>query len=555
MTAFADILILNARVLTMDEAHPKAEAVAIAGNRILAVGSASELGRLKAPSTRIIDAAGATVMPGFNEAHMHIFMGSVSLQQLNLFGIRGLDAMREAVQAYAAKHPDEPVLIGGSADYTMLGEDHAISRHDLDLALPDRALLLYAPDHHTAWANTKALEMAGLLHGRDVGIGNEVVMGPDGLATGELRETNAISPVARLSSTGGREGLGIGTGGDPEDVTPEQRAADRAILKRGLEFCASQGLTSLQNFDGNRYQLEIMADLERSGELPVRIRIPFHMKNFMDLDRLETAVQFRKDFASDMVRGDFVKVFMDGVLDSQTAYMLDGYGDRPDYNSEPLFAPDRWQAIANRADALGLQIAVHAIGSAAVRRTLDGFQGAIRANGRRDSRHRIEHIELIDPADIPRFAELGVVASMQPVHVPGGSCFPLEPTATRIGEDRWQYAYAWRTLKDAGARMVFATDWPISPVSPFGCIENALTRSLWKKDLPDQRMTLQEALHAYTVEGAWVEFMEDRKGKLKPGYLADIVVLSADIHATPHDRIADLASVVTICDGRIVYEA
>lgn len=555
MTEFADILIRNGRVRTMDDGAPAAQSVAIAGNRILAVGSDGDLASLAGPQTRIIDAGGATVMPGFNEAHMHIFMGSVSLSQLNLFGVRGMAALTEAVRVYAAENPDEPVLIGGSADYTMLGEGRAVTRHDLDAALPDRPLLLYAPDHHTAWANTKALELAGLIHGRDVGIGNEVVLGADGLATGELRETNAISPVARLASTGGREGLGIATGGDPENVTAEQRATDRAILKRGLQHCAAEGLTSLQNFDGNRYQLEIMADLERSGELPVRIRLPFHMKNFMALDRLETALDFRRDFASDMVRGDFVKVFMDGVLDSQTAYMLGGYGDRPDYDCEPLFSPEAWQAIARKADALGLQIAVHAIGSAAVRQTLDGFEAARRQNGARDSRHRIEHIEVIDPADIPRFADLGVVASMQPVHVPGGTCFPLEPTATRIGADRWPYAYAWRTLKDAGARMVFATDWPISPVSPFACIQNALTRRPWGEGLPDQRMTLNEALHAYTVEGAWVEFMEDRKGRLKPGYLADIVVLSEDIATTPHDRIAGLKSRVTICDGRIVHEA
>jgi len=235
--------------------------------------------------------------------------------------------------------------------------------------------------------------------------------------------------------------------------------------------------------------------------------------------------------------------------------MLDGYGDRPDYDCEPLFTREAFDAVATKADSLGLQVAVHAIGSAAVRQTLDGYEAAIKANGKRDSRHRIEHIEIIHPDDIPRFQELGVVASMQPVHVPGGSCFPLEPTVTRLGEDRWKYAYAWRTIKDAGARMVFATDWPISPVSPFECIQNALTRKPWGEGDPDQRMTLQESLYAYTAEGAWVEFMEDRKGKLKPGFLADIVVLSQDIEAAAPDRVAEVRPRVTICDGRITHEA
>jgi predicted amidohydrolase YtcJ len=555
MSQTADLINRNARVLTMDETAPKAEAVAIVGNRILAVGGNDEVMALAGGSTRVIDAKSATVMPGFNEAHMHIFMGSLSLVQLNLHAVHGFDAMKSAILDYAANNPDEPVLLAYSADYGILGELGPTTRHHLDAILPDRPFMMYAPDHHTAWANTAALKLADLLHGRDVGIGNEVVMGEDGLATGELRETNAITPVARLASTGGREGLGIATGGDPENLTPEQRAVDRAILKRGLEYCASEGLTSLQNFDGNLYQLELMADLEAAGELPVRIRIPFHMKNFMDLSMLNKAAQWKKRFASDMVRGDFVKVFMDGVIDSQTAYMLDGYGDRPDYDCEPLFTAEAFDAVATKADSLGLQVAVHAIGSAAVRQTLDGYEAAIKANGKRDSRHRIEHIEIIHPDDIPRFKELGVVASMQPVHVPGGSCFPLEPTVTRLGEDRWKYAYAWRTLKDAGARMVFATDWPISPVSPFECIQNALTRKPWRKGDPDQRMTLQESLYAYTAEGAWVEFMEDRKGKLKPGFLADIVVLSQDIEAAAPDRVADVRPRITICDGRITHEA
>ena len=380
-------------------------------------------------------------------------------------------------------------------------------------------------------------------------------MGDDGFANGELREGNAFGPVAALSSTGGREELGMLTGMDPESVTPEQYAIDRAVLKRGLEYCASEGITSIQNFDGNHYQLRIMHDLEKAGELPARIRIPFHIKNFMDLSVLDTAAQWKQDYSSDMLRSDFVKVFMDGVLDSYTAFMLDGYGDRPDYCCEPLFTADAFNDIATRADELGLQVAVHAIGSAAVRQTFDGYEAAVKANGTRDSRHRIEHIEIIHPDDIPRFGELGVVASVQPVHYPGGSCFPIEPTDAKIGKHRWQYAYLWRSLKEAGARVVFASDWPVSPINPFENIQDALTRKPWGEGMPDERVTLEEAIHAYTAEGAWVEFMEDRKGVLKPGYLADVVVLSDDIEAAAPDNIATIKPIVTICDGRITFEA
>lgn len=556
MPQTADLIIKNASVLTMDDAAPRAEAVAVCGNRILAIGTNDEIAALAGPDARVIDARGATVLPGFNEAHMHIFPGSVSLRQLNLHGVQGLEELKAAIRAYAAANPDEPLLMGFSADYSIIGLNEPCTRHHLDAAIADRPFMMFAPDHHTAWANTIALEKAGLLHGKDVGIGNEVVMGDDGLASGELREGNAFGPVSALASTGGREELGMVTGMDPENVTPEQYALDRAVLKQGLEYCASWGVTSIQNFDGNHYQLRLMRDLEQAGELPCRIRIPFHMKNFMDLAELDKAAAWKKEFSTDMVRGDFVKVFMDGVLDSYTAFMLEGYGDRPGYTYEPLFTAEAFTAIATKADALGLQIAVHAIGSAAIRQTLDGYEAALKANGKQDLRHRIEHIEVIDPTDIPRFKDLGVVASMQPVHVPGGTCFPLEPTDARIGEDRWDYAYAWRTMKEAGAPVVFASDWPVSPVSPFQCIQDAVTRKPWKEGLADQRFTLQESLEAYTAIGAWVEFMEDRKGKLKPGFLADITVLSHDIESVAPEQIMDtVRAAVTICDGRITYEA
>ncbi|THV20695.1 amidohydrolase [Peteryoungia ipomoeae] len=554
MVQTADIIIINGRVLPMDGASPPAEAIALAGNRILALGANTDIEALAGTGTRRIDARGATVMPGFNEAHMHIFPGSVSLRQLNLHGVQGFEALKAAILDYAAKNPEEPLLMGFSADYSIISLTEPCTRHHLDAILPDRSFMMFAPDHHTAWANTRALEEAGLLHGKDVGIGNEVVMGPDGLANGELREGNAFGPVAALASTGGREELGMVTGMDPESVTQEQYALDRAILKAGLDYCASWGITSIQNFDGNHYQLRLMRDLMQSGELSCRIRIPYHMKNFMALDDLDKAADWKQEFQSDMLRSDFVKVFMDGVLDSQTAYMLEGYGDRPGYTYEPLFTPEAFNAIATKADALGLQVAVHAIGSAAIRQTLNGYEAAVKANGARGNRHRIEHIEIIHPDDIPRFAELGVVASMQPVHYPGGTCFPAEPTTTRIGEDRWDQAYAWRSMKEAGAPVVFASDWPVSPVSPFQCLQDAVTRKPWKDGLKDQRFSLMEALEAYTATGAWVEFMEDRKGKLIPGYLADVVVLSTDIEQVAPDALMGVESRVTICDGKITFE-
>ncbi|OCP36203.1 amidohydrolase [Ensifer sp. LC163] len=552
----ADIIIRNGRILTMDTEAPRAEALAIVGNRIVATGDETTIMALSGPKTRVFDAAGGTVLPGFNEAHMHIFGGSVGLTQLSLFGVRGFAALQEAVRDYATANPDLKLLVAQYADYTILSETERVTRHHLDRILPDRPFLMIAPDHHTAWANTAALKAAGILEGREVGVGNEIVMGDDGFATGELKETDAITPVAELSESGDREGLGIGTGGEPDKVTAEERSGDIAAIRRGLDYCASLGITSIQNMDGNLYQLEMLEEIERDGGLPVRARIPFHMKNFMPLDILtEKAAAWRARFSSDRLKSDFIKLFADGVTESGTAVFVEDYADEPGWRGAPLFTREHFAQIAIEADRLGFQVAVHAIGDGAVRLVLDGYEAAERANGRRDSRHRIEHIEVVHPDDIPRFAELGTVASMQPTHPPGSAGLPLEPYLSRIGEARWPYAFAWRTLTDAGAKIVFATDWPVSPLAPMSCIRDAMTRKTWKEGMPDQRLSLLETLAAYTRTGAWVEFVEDRKGVLKPGYLADVVILDGDVEATTYEGLAAIRPLATICDGRFTYEA
>jgi predicted amidohydrolase YtcJ len=555
MQTLADIIILNARLLTMDEASPKAEAMAIAGNTILAVGSNTEIDILKSPQTRVIDAAGATVLPGFNEAHMHIFMGSVGLRQLSLYKVKGFDELKAKVDDYAAQNPNLKLLLARSADYTILSETERTTRHDLDRVISDRPFAMISPDHHTAWANTRALELAGLLHGRQVGVGNEVVIGEDGLASGELREADAMQPVFDLSETGGREGLGIGTGGEPDSVTPEERAIDLKIIRDGLAYCASLGITSIQNMDGNLYQLEILDEIDNTSGLPVRVRMPYHMKNFMPLSDLTAkAAAWHERFQSDRLRCDFVKMFIDGVTEGESAVFLDDYAHRPGWKGEPLFTQQHLNDIVTEADRLKLPVAVHAIGDGAVRMVLDSYETAAKMNGKRDARNRIEHIEVIHPDDVPRFKELGVIASMQPTHPPGNAGLPLEPYLSFIGRDRWPLAFAWRTLADAGAEIVFATDWPVSPLDPMGCIHDAMTRKPWADDLPDQRLTLAETLAAYTKAGAYVEFMEDRKGTLKAGYLADIVILSADVETAASEDLASIRPVVTICDGKVTHD-
>ncbi|MER9427186.1 amidohydrolase [Mesorhizobium sp. M0408] len=554
MSSNADLIVTNARVLTMDEGNPTAEAVAIKDGNILAVGDRRTIEALKGPATKIIDAQGGSVVPGFIEAHMHLFGGAAELDNLHLQGVHGFDALSDAIRAYAAARPNAKLLLGAGVDYTILSKEEPVTRHHLDRIIPDRPFAMSASDHHTMWANTKALELAGILHGKQLGPGNEIVMGADGLAAGELREGEAFGPILELSGQN-RVRLGLATGGEPDPYpSAAEIAADRDLMHRGLEWCARHGITSIQNMDGNLYQLELLAGLEQEGRLLCRTKIPFHFKNFMSLDRLEKASSMASSYQSEWLSSGMVKVFYDGVLEGWTAVMVDDYADRPGWRGEPLFTPEHLAEVAVEADRRGLQVAVHSIGDGAVRAVLDGYEAAQRKNGKRDSRHRVEHIEVTTAADVPRFAELGVVASMQPPHPPGAMDFPLEPTLSRIGRERWPLSYAWRTLKQAGAHVVFASDWPVSRIEPILGIQAAMLRKPWADGVPDQSFSLLEALAGYTVEGAYAEFMEHRKGRLKTGYLADLVVLSADIETTEPGLLHKVHPVTTICGGKISHQ-
>jgi predicted amidohydrolase YtcJ len=557
MPAIRPILILNAKVLTMDPDNPRAEAVYAEDGRIVGVGSNAEMRALAKPDAEVADGTGNTLVPGFSENHLHLFSGAAELDHLHLTGVQGFEALKQAAQAYAAERPDETVTYGQGADYTILGGDERVTRHHLDRIIGDRPFAIVAHDHHTVWANTKALEFAGLLHGKELGPGNEVVMGEDGLANGELREMEAFGPLFTASGFD-RYRLGLSTGGEPDPYpVGAEWEKDIAVMRRGLAYCAQHGFTSLQCMDGNLYQLQLLAEIEeRDGFLPCRVQIPFHLKNFMPLSALEKASMMAEAYNSDFLKSGIVKMFYDGVLDSWTAIMVEPYANKPDSRGgESLFTPEEMKAAAIEIDRRGLQIAVHAIGDGAVRAVLDGYEAAQKANGRRDSRHRVEHIEVIHPDDIHRFKELGVIASMQPPHPPGAMGLPLEPTVSMIGRARWPYAYAWRTLKDAGAHIPFASDWPVSPIDPMAGIQAAVTRGKWAASDPDQRFTLMEAIAAYTVEGAYAEFAEDRKGMIRKGYFADLTLLDGSVEETPAGELHRIRPARVICGGRTTFSS
>lgn len=544
----ASMIFVNARVLTMGK-PARAEALAVEGNRILALGSEAEIRSLAGPDTRVIDASGGTLMPGFVESHLHLFSGAYGQTLLQLGETRGFDAMQAAVRAFAAANPDAGLLFAQGADYEILGPGQRLNRHALDQMCLDRPLAVMAYDFHTLFANTAALTAAGLLHGRSLPLGNEVVMGADGLATGELREKFALLPVLDLRTTGGREMLGMSGIEPPVPPSPREWREDVEILKAGLRFTASKGITSMHNMDGNRYLLELLRDVEAEGGLTARVSVPFHLTRSMALSELDRASAMTADFTGKVSCGR-VKIFVDGVIESGTAAMLEDYADKPGLRGDPIFDAASFAAAAIEVDRRGLQIAVHAIGDAAVRIALDGYQAARAANGPRDSRHRIEHIEMLDPADLPRFADLGVIASYQPLHAPRGE----SATTRSIGAKRAALAYAWADMARTGAVVAFSSDWPIVPVDPLLGIQVAMTRQPHLPGLPDQRLSLHQVLAAFTRNGAFAGFAETQTGSLAPGMLADLVLLSGDIEATPPDQIAALQIRMTVCDGDITHE-
>ena len=547
----ADMIITNAKVLTMDEARPRAEAVAFGGGRFLAVGSRAEVEALAGPATRVVDAGGRTLLPGFVESHLHLVLGGNELSQLQLGGVQGFEELARLFRAYGAKNPGLPLLMAQGAAYEIL--DHPVTRHDLDRVIADRPIAMMAPDHHTVWANTAALEAAGLLHGAAMPAGHVVVMGADGTATGELLEFEAFSPVLGLTGDLHLQ-LGIATGGEPSPwPDAAQRAKDKEMVAAGLAHCAMHGITSMVNMDGNRYTCVLLKEMEEEGRLTARVKVPFHFKPHMALAELDRASAMAAEFTGEWVSSGFVKMFMDGVVDSRTAHMLHSYPGT-DQTGAPLFAPERFQDICGEIDRRGLQIAVHAIGDGAVRQTIDGYEAARARNGARDARHRIEHIELIDRADVPRLGALGITASLQPPHAPGVMDFPLSGMEAVIARDRWVDAYQWKSLVDAGAALAYASDWPVTDISVMRGIQAALTRVPFD-GARDERLGLMETLRAYTAGGAWAAHLEGLTGILRQGLAADLVLIDGDIESFPPGQIGATGIALTVAGGRVTYAA
>jgi hypothetical protein len=530
MPPHADVIFTNAHVFTSDEANPRAEAVAIKGNRIVYVGSKTGVDVWRGSGTRGIDAQGKSLLPGFIDSHFHLLWGSIWLGSAQLQEVRTKEDLSKVLLDFASENKTTPWVDGRGVKYGIVS-----TRQELDAIIADRPVYVGAYDGHTAWANTRALEMAGVLRpGREIGPNGIIVRDEAGLAIGELREGDAMSTVHAL-------------------VPEPSEARKRELLKLGMKQITATGVTSVHNMNGDMGEMMTYAAVEDAGEMLLRVYVPYWVKPEATEETLIEAAEMAK-VQGDYVRGGAAKFFMDGVWESYTALNIDPYADDPNATEDGIWSLERFTRMAAACDKMGLQIFVHACGDGAVRRTLDGYEAVQRLNGKRDSRHRVEHIEVIHPNDMPRFKQLDVIASMQPIHSPM-TAMDADVWLARTGPQRWPVSFAWRDLKNAGARMAFGSDWTVAPFNPMLGLYVALNRQKWEPDNPDQRLTLEETLIGYTRDAAYAEFQEHQKGQLKEGYLADIVLLSEDIFQTEPENIASVEPLLTMVDGKVVYEA
>jgi len=539
-TETADLILTNGRIWLGGDANSVAEAIAIRGNQIIRVGTTAEIKQLAGQQTQVIDLGGRLASPGFNDAHIHFLGGSMGLNQIDLTGAKTVAEMVERIAAYAKKNPDAKWITGRGWEYTPFPGGLPTKIY-LDAIVKDRPVFLSAYDGHSAWVNSKALELAGITNETKFTGYGEIVRNAAGEATGALKE-GAQSLVRRLL---------------PQPTHEEQLNA----LRQGLKLAASLGITSLQNASGSEDEFSLYEELLDRRELTSRFSMAFSVGERTTDDQIKKFIELKSKYdLNPMLRAASVKFLLDGVIESHTAAMIERYADLPPESGNPFgettMPPDIFRDRVVKLDKLGFQIYTHAIGDRAVREALNAYDAALKANNRGFNRHRIEHIETVSPEDIPRFAKLNVMASMEPIHADPGTA---EVWAKAVGGERLPYAFAWQSLLKAGARLVYSSDWPASiSLDPIRGIHSAVNRRTIdgqppKGWIPQQRISVADALRAYTQAGAFSSFEEGIKGRIAAGQMADIVVFSQDLFKIDPMRIHETKVVLTVFDGKVIY--
>jgi predicted amidohydrolase YtcJ len=537
----ADALLIHGKIYTENATQSWAQAVAIRGEKIVAVGDDAEIEKLRGPVTKVIDARGKLVLPGFVDCHIHFMEGSISLGQANLEGAKNPADIQRILREYAAKHPGDGWILGGGWNYAMFGEENLPNKKYLDELFPNRPAFLIGYDGHTSWANSKALALAGIDKDTPNPANGAIVRDPKtGEATGALKE-----------SAGGLVG---------KLVPKLTRAEKLTALRAGIHWANENGLTRVHSAGGDFEEFALYDELRRQGDLTLRMYIAYFLNppelRPKDVAAIEDA---RKKYTGDWLSGGVVKMMIDGVVESHTAAMLEPYTDDPSTKGKLFWDPDKYKAAVAELDKRGLQLFTHAIGDYAVRTALDAYEYAETVNHTEDRRPRIEHIETITAADLPRFGKLGVIASMQPLHA-----YPDEDTlrvwAGNNGPDRASRAWVWNSISKAGGHLAFGSDWNVVTLNPWEGLQMAVTRQTREGTpaggwLPQERVTLPQAVEAYTLGAAYAGRREKTEGSIEPGKLADLIIVSQNIFEIDPHTIAKTKVDKTIVGGRVVYQA
>lgn len=536
----ADTIITNARVYTVNPQQKWAEAIAVRADKIIFVGDAKSAESYKGPSTKVIDAKGKLVLPGFTDCHVHFMSGSLGLTQVDLTGANTIEEIQKRVKDYAAAHPTLPWVTGMGWQYPTFGATALPNKKILDDVLADRPVYLVAYDGHSSWANSKALAMAGIDRNTPDPPNGKIVRDANGEATGALKEA-AGDLVERLM---------------PKPTREERLTA----LRKGLHEANRLGVVRVHSAGGDFEYLDLYDELRKNGELTVRQYIAYFLDPpELKPEAIEKIEQARKKYNDEWISGGAVKTMLDGVVEAHTAAMLGTYADDTSQSGKLFWDPDKYKQAIAELDKRGLQIFTHAIGDRAVRTALDAYENAQRTNHSTDDRPRIEHIETITAEDIPRFGKLGVIASFQPLHTDPNED-TLKVWAVAAGPDRVSRAWPWRSVESTGGKLAFGSDWPVVTISPWPGVQNALTRQTAEGEpaggwVPKERINIEDAVRGYTLGAAFAGRREKTEGSLETGKLADLIILSKDLFTIEPPDILNEEVLVTMVGGKVVYES
>jgi len=537
-----DLILINGKVWTGANDSTFAEAVAIKANKIMAVGKSVDINSLADAKTKTIDLKGKLVTAGFNDAHIHFLGGSLGLSEVDMTGTASPTDVVERVNQFFKENPNKEWITGRGWQYTSF--ESGLPDHETLISISnEKPVFIKAYDGHSAWANKKALAIAGIDRNTKYAGFGEIVKDKNGEPTGSLRES-AMGLVG-------------------QHVTKLTRAEKLDALRKGMKLAASLGITSIQNADGNEEVLSLYQELLNNGELSIRYASAFSVgENTTDADiALFTKLKDSVGTSNPMIRADAIKFMIDGVIESHTAYMLEPYSDIP--ATDPLALGqlavpiEKYQELVSKLDKNGFRIYTHAIGDKGVRESLDAYENAANLNGKRDARHRIEHIETVAPEDIPRFAQLGVMPSMEPIHADPGT---VAVWAKAIGEKRLPWSFVWAEMLKTNAHLVYSSDWPacidLNPIRGIHVAVNRKTPDGFPEGgwITEQKISMAQAMKAYTSAGAYSSFEENLKGQIKEGQLADVIVFSHDLFTIDPMKTHSTKVVLTVFDGKIIYD-